>query len=104
MNHMVLYRFRSDLPPGAVEEIFAELRGLQERIEGITSFSGGADVSREGLARGFTHGFCITFRDGAARDAYLPHPEHQRIVAKLLPMLEGGMEGVLSFDYTDGMI
>jgi hypothetical protein len=104
MNHLVLFRFRADLPPDAVAEIFAELRGLQGRIDGITGFSGGADASREGLTKGFTHGFCMTFRDGAARDAYLPHPEHQRVVAQLLPMLEGGINGVLTFDYDDGVL
>ncbi len=84
--------------------MFTELRSLQERIDGITGFSGGADVSKESLSRGFTHGFCMTFRDRAARDAYLPHPEHQQVVAQLVPMLEGGLEGVLTFDFCDGVV
>jgi hypothetical protein len=46
----------------------------------------------------------MTFRDAEARDAYLPHPEHQRVVAQLLPMLEGGIEGVMTFDYSDGVV
>ncbi len=83
--------------------LFEDLRRLGERIEGITGFSGGAYRSPEGLARGFTHGFCMTFRDEAARDAYLPHPEHRAIVERLLPMLDGGLEGVIAFDYLDGL-
>ncbi|MFN5464021.1 MAG: Dabb family protein [Cyanobacteriota bacterium] len=101
VHHFVLFRFRSDLPDGAVASIFAELRALQARIDGITGFSGGADSSKEGLTKGYTHGFCMTFQDAAARDAYLPHPEHQRVVELLLPMLEDGINGVLSFDYQD---
>jgi hypothetical protein len=36
--------------------------------------------------------------------AYLPHPLHQAVVAKLLPMLEGGVEGVVAFDFIDGVM
>ncbi|MFM9087923.1 MAG: Dabb family protein [Cyanobium sp.] len=104
VHHLVLFRFRADLPPGAVAQAFAELRALPERIEGITGFHGGADCSLEGLSKGFTHGFCMTFRDGQARDAYLPHPEHQRVVELLLPLLEGGSEGVITFDFSDGQL
>ena len=104
VHHLVLFRFRADLPAGAVAAMFTQLSSLQERIDGITGFSGGADVSKEGLSRGFTHGFCMTFRDRAARDAYLPHPEHQQVVAQLVPMLEGGLEGVLTFDFCDGLV
>ena len=103
MHHLVLFRFRADLPPEAVPALFAGLRALQDRIPGITGFSGGADRSKEGLTKGFSHGFCMTFADAAARDAYLPHPEHQRMVEKLLPLLEGGIEGVLTFDFCDGV-
>lgn len=104
VHHLVLFRFRADLPPDAISALFAELRALREQINGITGFSGGADASREGLTKGFSHGFCMTFRDAAARDTYLPHPAHQRVVERLLPMLDGGMEGVLTFDFCDGVL
>lgn len=104
VHHVVLFRFRSDLPEGAVEEVFAELRGFRQSIPGITGFQGGAYNSPEGLAQGFTHGFTMTFADAASRDAYLPHPLHQAVVAKLLPMLEGGVEGVVAFDFIDGVM
>lgn len=104
VHHVVLFRFRSDLPEGAVEEVFAELRGFRQSIPGITGFQGGAYSSPEGLAQGFTHGFTMTFADAASRDAYLPHPLHQAVVAKLLPMLEGGLQGVVAFDFIDGVM
>lgn len=44
----------------------------------------------------------MTFSDAAARDAYLPHPAHQRVVERLVPMLEGGLQGVVAFDFSDG--
>jgi hypothetical protein len=104
IQHIVLFRFRTDLAEGTIAALFTELRGLADRIPGITSFSGGAYRSPEGLARGFSHGFCMTFADEAARDAYLPHPEHQAIVARLLPLLDGGLDGALAFDYADGVV
>ncbi len=104
VHHLVLFRFRDDLPPEAIPAVFAELRALRERIPGITGFSGGVDASREGLTRGFSHGFHMTFVDAAARDAYLPHPDHQRVVEQLLSLLEGGLDGVLTFDFEDGVV
>ncbi|MFN4866208.1 MAG: Dabb family protein [Cyanobium sp.] len=104
VHHVVLFRFRSDLPAGSVKAVFEELRGFRQSIPGITGFQGGAYNSTEGLGQGFTHGFTMTFADAAARDAYLPHPLHQAVVARLLPMLEGGLEGVLAFDFIDGVM
>lgn len=100
----MLFRFRGDLPAGEVEGLFLKLRGLAEEVEGITGFRGGAYCSPEGLSRGYTHGFVMTFASEAARDAYLPHPAHQRVVAALLPMLDGGIEGALAFDFIDGRL
>ncbi|MFN9620516.1 MAG: Dabb family protein [Synechococcaceae cyanobacterium] len=104
VHHVVLFRFRRDLPEAAVEAIFQELRGFRQSLPGITGFQGGAYNSPEGLAKGFTHGFTMTFADAAARDAYLPHPLHQAVVKRLLPMLEGGIDGVLTFDFIDGVM
>lgn len=104
VHHVVLFRFRSDLPPGSVEAVFDQLRGLQQWIAGLTAFQGGAYNSPEGLSQGFTHGFTMTFADPAARDAYLPHPLHQAVVETLLPMLEGGLDGVVAFDFIDGVM
>jgi hypothetical protein len=104
VTHVVLFRFRSNLPPGSVEAVFEELRGFRQAISGITGFQGGAYISPEGLGKGFTHAFTMTFADTTARDAYLPHPLHQAVVAKLLPMLEGGVDGVVAFDFIDGVM
>lgn len=104
VHHVVLFRFRTDLPAGAIEAVFDELRGFRQSIPGITGFQGGAYNSAEGLSQGFTHGFSMIFEDESARDAYLPHPLHQAVVAKLLPMLDGGIEGVVAFDFIDGLM
>ena len=104
VDHLVLLRFRPDVAPEDIAALFEQLRGLADAIEGITGFRGGAYRSPEGLNRGFSHGFVMTFRSEAARNAYLPHPAHQRVVAMLLPLLEGGLEGALAFDLIDGAL
>lgn len=102
IDHIVLFRFRPDLPLAALGELYQDLQGLASEIPGITAMRCGAHSSPEGLNQGFSHAMVMTFRDAAARDAYLPHPAHRRVVERLVPMLEGGMEGVVAFDFSDG--
>jgi len=99
ITHLVLLRIRKDVPQAKIEAVFGELAGLKGKIAGLTSFSGGRYSSPEGLQRGFTHGFSMTFTDAAARDAYLPHPEHEKVKASVLSVLDGGLDGVIAFDY-----
>ena len=99
ITHIVLLKVRKDVPVRTVERVFGEIGALKSRIAGIESYSWGPYSSPEGLQRGFTHGFCMTFRDAASRDAYLPHPEHEVVKASVLAILDGGIDGVLAFDY-----
>ena len=74
---------------------------MQDKIPGLLDFSGGPYSSPEGFNKGFTHGFVTTFADEASRDAYLPHPEHEKVKAIVFPALDGGMDGVAAFDWLD---
>lgn len=95
VQHMVLLRFKADVSEATIGELFEQLQGLRERIDGITCFAGGPYASHEGLNAGYTHGFLMTFESPAARDAYLPHPEHERVKAAILPHVES----VIAFDF-----
>ncbi|MGD9648029.1 MAG: Dabb family protein [Pirellulales bacterium] len=99
--HTVLIRFRADLSPAQIDAAMAELAALKDRIPGIVSFSGGANMSPEGLNQGFTHGFVMKFVDAAARDRYLPHLEHEAVKERVLPLLDGGIQGVLVLDWEE---
>ena len=99
ITHVVLLRLKKDLSKNQVDHVFAEIAALRGRIPGILSFSSGPYSSPEGLHRGYTHGFTMTFADAAARDAYLPHPEHERVKEIVLGALDGGLDGVIAFDY-----
>lgn len=95
IQHLVLLKFKADIADEKIGELFGQLEGLTQLIEGITSFAGGPYSSHEGLNQGYTHGFSMTFESAAARDAYLPHPEHERVKGAILPCIEG----VVAFDF-----
>jgi hypothetical protein len=99
IRHAVLIHFK---PDADVPAIFAALKALQQKIPGIISISAGRDCSPEGLQRGHSHGFTVDFVDAAARDAYLPHPEHQKVGAMIVAAAVGGIEGVTVVDWEVG--
>jgi hypothetical protein len=95
LRHVVLFKFKTEATPEQIDEIVAGFQALPKKIDGITAFEWGADVSPEGLAQGFTHCFVVTFKDAKARDAYLPHQAHKDFVAVALPKVDK----VLVVDY-----
>jgi hypothetical protein len=102
VKHVALIRFRPDVSQKTIDEVFGALTGLRRTIPGLLDFSGGSYSSPEGLAKGFTHGFVMTFADEASRNAYLPHPDHERVKQQILPLLDGGLDGVVVFDWVEG--
>ena len=99
ITHMVLLKVRKDAARKEVDQVFAEIAALKQKIPGIVSYAGGPYSSPEGLHRGFTHAFCMTFKDAAARNTYLPHPAHEAVKGKVLEILDGGLAGVVAFDF-----
>jgi len=95
IRHLVLLRFTNDTPDAERREIESAFAALPAQIADITGFEWGINNSPEGLAKGFTHAFAVTFETAAARDAYLPHPAHVAFVARLKPRLGD----VLVLDY-----
>ncbi len=88
VNHIVLFKFKPEVTAEEIEGLFNEVLEMTESIPGIENYSAGVNTSPEGMSQGFTHGLLMTFTDAAARDAYLPHPEHERIRGLLLPKVE----------------
>lgn len=95
LRHVVLFKFKADVTPAQVQEVADAFAALPGKIKEIHSFEWGTDVSVEGKADGFTHGFLVTFRDEKGREIYLPHPAHQEFVKLVGPRIEK----VLVFDY-----
>lgn len=95
LRHVVLFKFKDDVEQQQVQEVVDAFAGLRKEIPSIVDFEYGTDVSVENKADGFTHGFVVTFRSAEDRDAYLPHPAHQKFVQLVGPRLDK----VLVFDY-----
>jgi hypothetical protein len=99
ITHIVLLELKKSAKPAQIRAMFAALAGLKKKIPGIVSFEYGPYSSPEGFNKGYTHGFVMTFKSAKARDAYLPHPEHEKVKKKVLALLEGGLAGVVAFDF-----
>jgi len=95
VQHIALFRFKPGTGADTLQRATDDLRRLSKNIPGITNFSIGTNSSPEGLADGLTHGFVMTFKDAAARDAYLTHTEHEKFKDFALPHIER----VIVFDY-----
>src|SRR5438094_9945883 len=95
VKHVALMKFKDGTTPEQIDQAFDQLLELSESIDGIEDYVSGANNSPENLNQGFTHGFVMTFKDAGARDAYLGHPDHDRVKAAVLP----NIESVLIFDF-----
>jgi hypothetical protein len=95
VKHIALLKFKDGTPVERIQEAFDQILDITETIPGIEDYVSGPNSSPEGLNQGYTHGFIMTFADAAARDSYLPHPEHERVKALLMPLLDS----LLVFDF-----
>ena len=83
VKHIVIFKYKASATPEQINEVTTAFRALKDKIPGIVSFEHGINNSPEGLNKGFTHVYLLTFENVAARDAYLPHPEHKNFGALL---------------------
>src|SRR5262249_41242019 len=95
LRHIVLYKFKDSVQPAHLREISAAFSALPKKIDGIVGFEHGTNVSPEGKSDGLTYVFVVSFKDEAARDAYLVHPAHKDYVK----MVGDRREKVVVFDY-----
>jgi len=87
-RHFGVFQFKPEITPAQIDECFAAMQDMVGKIDGLLSMENGPYKSDEGLNDEFTHGFIMTFDSPEARDAYLPHPVHQKVVDLVQPKLE----------------
>jgi hypothetical protein len=95
LRHIVLFKFKASSEAVDIQKIEDAFIALPTKIKEIKDFEWGLNNSTEGLDKGFTHCFFVTFESEADRAAYLPHPDHLAFVA----LLDGHVEDVLVLDY-----
>jgi hypothetical protein len=77
LRHIVLFGFTQGTSEQTVSEIARRFGDLKSLVPDILSFEWGQNCSSEGLEKGHSHAFVLTFPSQEARDAYLPHPAHK---------------------------
>ncbi len=87
LRHVVLFKFKEESSAEDVKMVEDAFAALADKIPLIKDFEWGTNNSPEGLDKGLTHCFLVTFESEEDRDAYLPHPEHQAFVEVLKPHL-----------------
>ena len=87
IRHVVHFKFKPDADPAKVQRVVDEFAALRSKIPAIQDFEHGTNVSPEGLDKGFTHCWIVTFKNSRDRDAYLVHPDHKAFVDVLKPVL-----------------
>ena len=95
LRHIVLFKFNASSEAVDIQKIEDAFIALPTKIKEIKDFEWGLNNSTEGLDKGFTHCFFVTFESEADRATYLPHPDHLAFVA----LLDGHVEDVLVLDY-----
>lgn len=88
LRHVVTFQFKDEIPAARRTQAVKDFVALKDEIPEIQSFEGGEDISVEGLNKGFTHCFVLTFADEAARDIYIPHPAHKKLAEKNKPLMK----------------
>jgi hypothetical protein len=78
VRHIVIFKYSASATAEQIQQVTDALAALTKKIPGIKSFEHGVNNSPEGKNLGFTHVYQFTFENAAARDNYLPHPEHRK--------------------------
>ena len=69
-------------PPKSRSRTFSTISWISPKISPASRTTSLAQTPvPRGSSQGYTHALIMTFTDAAARDAYLPHPENERVKA-----------------------
>ena len=88
IRHILLIAFNDATTTAQKASVKRAFLAIPAGIEGVESVEWGCNNSPEGKNAGFTHCVVMTFRDEAARQHYLPHPEHEKLKLIFRPVLQ----------------
>lgn len=88
LRHVVLLKFKESATDADIKKVEDAFIGLKSKIKEIKDLEWGLNNSPEGLNKGFTHCFFLTFESEEDRAIYLPHPDHKAFGDVLGPHLE----------------
>jgi len=94
IEHLVLLKMKPDASAEEAERMIHGLKDLAQRIGAIRELTCGKNTSDQ--SQGFTHGLLVRFACAADLEAYITHPEHQRVVEECLGPV---VDDVIVVDY-----
>ncbi|MFT6204119.1 MAG: hypothetical protein ACI9V1_000890 [Spirosomataceae bacterium] len=91
LRHVVMFKFKDTATEANIKSVEDAFAALPSKIEEIKGYEFGTNNSPEGLEKGFTHCFFLTFHSEEDRATYLPHPDHKAFGELLGPFLDDVM-------------
>lgn len=95
IDHLVLFTVKDDASAEDVEDLLSSIRDLRGSVSNVIDLSVGEDFS--GRGEPYTHGLFVRFQTADDLQAYMKHPEHQKVVEKLEATTEGRV--VVDYDH-----
>lgn len=89
LKHIVNLKYKEEATQKQIDEAVQTFLDLKDKIPAIVDLEWGVNDSTEGHSDGFTHTFIITFADDHAREVYLFHEDHLKLVNKVGPIIGG---------------
>lgn len=87
LKHIVSLKFNATYTQEQIDEVLAQFIDLKEKISEIKKFEWGLNVSKDGLNKGLTHCFTLTFKNQEGLEAYIAHEAHLALAEAIKPML-----------------
>jgi hypothetical protein len=84
--HMFAFRWKAGVNAAQKMRVVTGIQQLQGQIPGLEKTFVGLNDSPRG--QGFELGGVMQFKDKAALDAYGAHPEHQKLLEWLMPLID----------------
>ena len=78
VTHLVVWKYRADVPEAVREDHQAQLRSLRNIVPGIESLTVGFDFLKS--PNSYDIGLLACFADRPVLEAYTVHPEHVKVV------------------------
>jgi len=88
LRHLLIMKFKPSTTSADLIVLRRAFQALPRQIAGCLSVEWGDNVSPEQLNKGFSSAVLMNFVDAAARDVYLPHPDHEALKTVLVPLLD----------------
>jgi len=99
IRHLVFLQFADGTTEQTKQNLYDELAGLSDHIDGIVDFQTRKNVSVEDpLVRDFRDMFWFDFRDETVRNVYLEDDVHQAIGGWIVASLANGADSVFVCD------